>query len=427
MLDPRAIKQDPEPFRYNLSRRGMDTSPIDEFLKLDERRKETQVESEELRNVRNTASKEIGILKREGKDIAEQSAEVKKIGDRIKELEAELSGIEARTSEILACIPNLPHPDVPDGLDEGHNVELRSFGEKKYFSFTPVPHWELGESLGIIDQQGAVKISGTRFVVMKGKGAALERALINFMLDLHTNEHGYTEILPPYLANKETLFATGQLPKFEEDLFKTTGDPPFYLIPTAEVPVTNLYRDEIIDGELLPVRFAGYSACFRSEAGAAGRDTRGLTRVHQFNKVELISFTRPEESYNELERMTSCAEKVLQLLEIPYRVMLICIGDLGFSAAKKYDLEYWAPGQERWVEVSSLSNCTDFQARRGKIRFRPETNAKPALVHTLNGSGLAVGRTLAAVLENYQREDGSVEIPRALRPYMNGTEEITPA
>ncbi|MCD6309886.1 MAG: serine--tRNA ligase [Candidatus Eremiobacteraeota bacterium] len=424
MLDPKHIRQEPELFRNSLNRRGIDPSFVDEFLKLDELRKDIQVKAENLRNTRNKVSREIGIIKQEGKDITEKSQEIKKIGKKIKELESELSEVTRKIEEILTVLPNIPHPDVPDGFEESENVEIRSSGNKKKFSFTPRPHWEIGEKLGIIDQARAVKMSGTRFVLMKGAGAMLERALINFMLDLHTTKHGFTEILPPYLVKSDTVFATGQLPKFEGDLFKTAGEPPLYLIPTAEVPITNLYRDEIIDGALLPLRFAGYSACFRSEAGAAGRDTRGLTRVHQFNKVELISFTTPEDSYDELEYMTKCAEKVLHLLDLPYRVMAICIGDLGFSAAKKYDLEYWAPGQNRWIEVSSLSNCTDFQARRGRIRFRPGPKEKPAFVHTLNGSGLAVGRTVAAILENYQKEDGSVEIPEILRSYMNGLEII---
>lgn len=423
MLDIKILRREPDMVKNSLQRRKMDPSVIDEVLSLDEKRRDKIKEADDLKNARNTESKMIGQLKKEGKDIEEQSQKVREINDRIKELDEELKEIDININSIMAAIPNIPSDKVPPGEDDSQNVEVRSWGEIKKFDFTPLPHWDIGEKLDIIDIPRAVKISSTRFVMMKGAGSRLERSLANFMLDVHTGEHGYTEFFPPFLVNGNTLFGTGQLPKFEEDLFKCekTG---MYLIPTAEVPLTAMHTDEILDADELPKNYCGFTACFRSEAGSAGRDTRGLTRLHQFSKVELVKLTEPEESYNELENMVKNAEKILQLLNIPYRVVEICLGDLGFSAMYKYDLEYWAPGQNRWVEVSSLSNCGDFQARRANIRFKSRKGGKTQFVHTLNGSGLAIGRTLAAILENYQNADGSVTVPDALKPYMGGIEVI---
>lgn len=421
MLDIKLIRKEPEKIKDILMRRKMDPSVIDEILSLDEKRRENISKADELKNIRNLESKEIGSLKKAGKDITEQSEKVRQIGDQIKALDEETVELEHKVKKLMEAIPNLPSEKVPDGEDDSFNVEVRSWGEKPVFNFEPKAHWDIGEKLDIIDIPRAVKMSKPRFVMMKKEGAMLERALISFMLDVHTRENGYTEIYPPFIVNYQALYGTGQLPKFEEDLFKC-GDG-LYLIPTAEVPLTNVHADEIIEGDKLPIHYCGFSACFRSEAGAAGRDTRGLTRVHQFDKVELVKFCKPENSADELEAMVRDAESILRKLEIPYRVMVICLGDLGFSAHFKYDLEFWAPGQNRWVEVSSCSNCTDFQARRAGIRFR-EKGGKPQFVHTLNGSGLAVGRTLTAVLENYQNEDGTVTVPKALRPYMHGMEVI---
>ncbi len=423
MLDIKFIRRSPEDVKNALKRRKMDPSIIDTLLGKDEKRRKIIAKADELKKIRNEESKKIGRLKKEGKDISEASAKVKKIGEEIKALDEERKLLEEEIEEILIRIPNIPSPDVPDGEDDSFNVEIRRWGDVKEFTFTPLPHWEIGEKLGIIDIPRAVKMAKTRFVMMKGAGAMLERALINFMLDFHTSR-GYTEIFPPFIVNQKALYGTGQLPKFEEDLFELTNG--LYLIPTAEVPLTNIHADEILKAEDLPLYYCGYSACFRSEAGAAGRDTRGLTRVHQFNKVELVKICKPEDSKEELEKMLSDAEAILQALNIPYRVMAICIGDLGFSAHFKYDLEYWAPGQKRWVEVSSCSNCTDFQARRANIKFK-EKKGKPQFVHTLNGSGLAVGRTVAAILENYQREDGTVEVPEVLQKYMKNMKIITPS
>lgn len=348
---------------------------------------------------------------------------MREVGDQIKELDEELRVIEEELNALLLSIPNLPHETVPIGDTEDDNVEIRKWGELPQFDFEPKPHWDVATELGIIDFERAAKVTGSRFVFYKGLGAKLERALMSFMLDLHTEQHGYTEMLPPYLVNRASLTGTGQLPKFEEDVFLVEKKD-YFLIPTAEVPVTNYYRDEILSAKDLPAKFAAYSACFRSEAGSAGRDTRGLIRQHQFNKVELVKFVKPEDSYDELEKLTNDAEKVLQLLGLPYRVVAICTGDLGFTAAKKYDLEVWLPSYNTYREISSCSNFEDFQARRANIRFRREPKAKPEFVHTLNGSGLAIGRTVAAILENYQQKDGRVRIPEALRPYMGGKEYI---
>jgi seryl-tRNA synthetase len=422
MLDIKLLRKEPETVKETLEKRRMDSSIVDEILSYDERRRENIVKADELKNTRNVESKKIGQLKQAGEDITAQSEKVRQISDEIKKLDDEIKVFDEKTYELLASIPNMPSDRVPPGEDESANVEVRTWGEKREFAFTPKAHWDIGEELDIIDIPRAVKMARSRFTMMKGQGALLERALINFMLDVQTRENGYTEILVPQLVNYGALFGTGQLPKFEEDLFKTTDG--MYLIPTAEVPLTNMHAEEILDAEELPKNYCGFTACFRSEAGAAGKDTRGLTRVHQFNKVELVKICEPDKSWDELENMLKDAESILQKLKIPYRVLEICLGDLGFSASFKYDLEYWAPGQNRWVEVSSCSNCTDFQARRANMRYR-EKGGKPQFVHTLNGSGLAVGRTLAGILENYQNEDGTVTVPEVLRPYMNGLEVIT--
>jgi seryl-tRNA synthetase len=416
MLDIKLVRSDPEKVLTGMKKRNAKV-PLDEFLKLDEERRKKLTEVEQLKNRRNTVSKEVGRLKAQGRDAAELIKEMQVEGDSIQKLDGEIRQIEERLQDILLVIPNLPHESVPVGKDETENKIIRTWGEPRQFAFPPKTHDEVGVGLGIMDFERAAKISGARFVVMRDFGARLERALFNFMVDLHTREHGYTEIFPPFLVNKASMTGTGQLPKFEEDLFKcTSGD--FYLIPTAEVPVTNLHRDEILDSELLPINYAAYTACFRAEAGSSGRDTRGIIRQHQFNKVEMVKFTKPEDSYTEHEKLVNDAEDVLKKLGLPYRVMLLCTGDQGFSAAKCYDLEVWLPSFNTYREISSCSNFEDFQARRANIRYRPAAGAKPEFVHTLNGSGVAVGRTVAAILENYQNEDGSVTIPEALRPYM---------
>jgi len=423
MLDIKLIRHHPDQVRQALGRRGLDGSGVDQVLEMDRRRRELVTETDQMKNRRNVASRELGRLKQAGQDIEAQAAEMRALGDAIKSNEVLVGELDQEQETLLAGIPNLPAPDTPDGPDESANIEVRRWGTIPEYSFMPRPHWDLARDLDLVDFDRAVKIAGARFVMMKGMGARLERALISFMLDLHTSEHGYQEFLTPFLVNSRTLFGTGQLPKFEEDLFRIEGGE-YYLIPTSEVPLTAMHQDEILAGESLPRYYTAYSACFRSEAGAAGKDTRGLTRVHQFDKVELVKITFPERSGEELETMVHDAEEVLRRLELPYRVVQMCTGDLGFSAAKKYDLEFWAPGQKRYVEVSSCSNCTDFQARRAQIRFRRTPGDRAELVHTLNGSGLAVGRTLSAIMEVYQREDGSLGIPRALRPYLGGIEEI---
>ncbi|MDN5346559.1 MAG: seryl-tRNA synthetase [Clostridia bacterium] len=417
MLDIKEIRRDPERIAKGLARRGLQAA-LDEFLEIDARRRSLLVEVEGLKNKRNIVSAEIAALKKSGRDAGELIEEMRGVGDRIKELEGEIKELEARLEAELLRIPNIPHASVPDGQSDADNQVVRTWGETTPFTFRPRHHWEIGEALGIIDFERGVKVAGTRFVFYRGAGARLERALINFMLDLHTR-HGYTEVFPPFMVNSASMTGTGQLPKFAEDMFRVEGTD-YYLIPTAEVPVTNLYRDEILDGESLPIYHVAYSACFRAEAGAAGRDTRGLIRQHQFNKVELVKFTRPEDSYSELEKLTRDAERVLQLLGLPYRVVVLCAGDLGFSAAKTYDLEVWMPGAGTYREISSCSNFEDYQARRANIRYRPGPQEKPRFVHTLNGSGVAVGRTVAAILENYQQEDGTVLVPEVLRPYMGG-------
>jgi seryl-tRNA synthetase len=396
--------------------------PLDDFLKLDEERRAKLTEVEQLKSRRNNVSKEVGRLKAQGQDASALIKEMQEDGDSIQRLDGEIRELEERLQEILMVIPNIPHESVPIGKDETENQMIRKWGEPRRFDFEPKTHDEVGIGLGMMDFEQAAKISGTRFVVMRNFGARLERALINFMLDLHTREHGYTEIFPPFLVNRASMTGTGQLPKFEEDMFKCVNTD-LYLIPTAEVPVTNLHRDDILSPDALPIYYTAYTACFRAEAGSAGRDTRGIIRQHQFNKVELVKFVKPEESYREHEKLVNDAEEVLKRLGLPYRVMLLCSGDQGFSAAKCYDLEVWLPSFNTYREISSCSNFEDFQARRANIKYRPAVGAKPEFVHTLNGSGVAVGRTVAAILENYQNEDGSVTIPEALRPYM-GMEKI---
>lgn len=424
MLDIKLVRNDPEKVRAGMAKRGAQV-PLDQFINLDEDRRRKLTEVEQLKNKRNTVSKEVGRLKAQGQDASGLIQEMQDVGGKIQELDQEIRIIEEQLNQILMVIPNIPHESVPVGKDETENQLIRTWGEPRKFDFQPKTHDEVGTGIGLMDFERAAKISGARFVVMSGWGARLERALFNFMLDLHTGEHGYTEIFPPFLVNRASMTGTGQLPKFEEDMFKCTpGD--FYLIPTAEVPVTNLHRDEILNLEQLPIKYAAYTACFRAEAGSAGRDTKGIIRQHQFNKVELVKFTKPEESYQEHEKLVHDAEDVLQRLGLPYRVMLLCSGDQGFSAAKCYDLEVWLPSFNTYREISSCSNFEDFQARRANIRYRPAPGAKPEFVHTLNGSGVAVGRTVAAILENYQNEDGSVTVPEALRPYM-GVDKLTAA
>jgi seryl-tRNA synthetase len=416
MLDIKLVRSDPEKVLAGMNKRNAKV-PLGEFLQLDEERRKKLTEVEQLKNRRNTVSKEVGRLKAQGQDATELIKEMQDEGTKIQNLDGEIRQIEERLQEILLVIPNIPHESVPVGKDETENKVIRTWGEPRQFDFSLKTHDEIGVSLGIMDFERAAKISGARFVVMRGLGAKLERALFNFMLDLHTREHGYTEIFPPFLVNRASMTGTGQLPKFEEDMFKCiNGD--FYLIPTAEVPVTNLYRDEILDAEMLPIYHAAYTACFRAEAGSAGRDTRGIIRQHQFNKVEMVKFTKPEDSYVEHEKLVNDAEDVLKKLGLPYRVMLLCTGDQGFSAAKCYDLEVWLPSFNTYREISSCSNFEDFQARRANIRYRPAPGSKPEFVHTLNGSGVAVGRAVAAILENYQNEDGSVTVPEVLRPYL---------
>ncbi|SHH22821.1 seryl-tRNA synthetase [Thermosyntropha lipolytica DSM 11003] len=422
MLDAKMIRANPEKVERELEKRNIKEG-LKEFLALDEERRSILSKVEELRNFRNSASREVGELKKQGKDPQDLMEKVRKVGEEIKELEEKLKQKEEEIENILLRIPNLPHPSVPVGEDERFNVEVRRWGEPRRFDFEPKAHWDLGVDLDILDFERGAKLSGARFTVYKGMGARLERAIINFFLDVHTGEHGYKEILPPFMVNDYCMVGTGQLPKFAEDMFKVEGRD-MYLVPTAEVPLTNLHREEILDDEDLPLYFTAYTPCFRAEAGSHGRDTRGIIRQHQFNKVELVKITRPEESYEELEKMTRDAERVLQLLGLPYRVVLLCTGDMGFSSAKTYDIEVWMPSYNEYKEISSCSNCEDFQARRANIRYRPARGEKPRYVHTLNGSGVAVGRTLAAILENYQQEDGSVLVPEALVPYMGGIKVI---
>lgn len=423
MLDPKLLRNELDLVAERLSVRNMvlDTAAI---RALEEKRKTLQTETEKLQSERNAGSKKIGEAKKNGEDASAIMAEMNAIGERLKNVQAELEALQAEFQQVQLTLPNLPHESVPAGKGEDDNVELRRFGTIREFSFTPKDHADIGEALGLLDFETAVKIAGSRFSVLKGPLAKLQRALTQFMLDTHTEEHGYEEVYVPYLANADSLRGTGQLPKFEEDLFKTGGEKPYYLIPTAEVPVTNIVRDEIVPTEKMPLRFVAHTPCFRSEAGSYGKDTRGLIRQHQFEKVELVQIVKPEDSHKGLEELTGHAEKILQKLGLPYRVIVLCGGDMGFSAAKTYDIEVWLPGQGKYREISSCSNFESFQARRLQARYRNPETGKPELVHTLNGSGLAVGRTLVAVLENYQNEDGSVTIPDALRSYMGGLEKL---
>ncbi|MDB7635070.1 serine--tRNA ligase [Lactococcus garvieae] len=422
MLDIKKIRADFDGVTAKLETRGVKKETLQELHELDVRRRELIVQSENLKKERNAVSDEIALIKREKGDASEKITAMKQVSADIKVIDAELADIEEKLTTYTTTLPNLPHDDVPVGADEDDNVEIRRHGQAPEFSFEPKPHWDLGESLGILDWERGGKVTGSRFLFYKGAGARLERALYNFMLDEHAKE-GYTEMITPYMVNQESMFGTGQYPKFKEDTFEVNDDRGFVLIPTAEVPLTNYYRGEILDNAELPVYFTAMSPSFRSEAGSAGRDTRGLIRLHQFHKVEMVKFARPEESYDELEKMVVNAENILQKLGLAYRVIALSTGDMGFSAAKTYDLEVWIPAQNTYREISSCSNCEDFQARRAQIRYRDE-DGKVNLLHTLNGSGLAVGRTVAAILENYQNEDGSVTVPEVLRPYMGGLEVI---
>ena len=422
MLDIRFVRENTDKVVDALKKRGENPGILDRLLKIENEKRDVLRVVEDLRQSRNRLSQEIGHLKKDGRDASGLLADAKSISDQITDKQDKLRALEDSAKQELLVIPNIPDSSVPEGKDETENKEIRTWGAKPAFPFEPKNHWDIGEGLGILDFERAVKIAGARFVINKGAGARLERALMNFMLNLHTKEHGYTEIFPPILVNKESMTGTGQLPKFEEDLFRENSKG-FYLIPTAEVPVTNIHREEILSEDSLPIYYTAYTPCFRREAGSHGKDTRGLIRQHQFNKVELVKFVRPEDSYNELEMLTNNAEEVLKRLGLHYRVVSLCTGDIGFSAAKTYDLEVWFPAQEKFREISSCSNFIDFQARRAGIRFKRQGKKGTEFVHTINGSGLAVGRTLAAILENFQQEDGSVIIPEALVHYM-GTDKI---
>ncbi len=415
MLDIRYVCEHPEEVQAALDKRNGSYS-IEDVLALEKSRREIIREVEDLKAAKNRVSEEIARMKKSGQDADEKIALMKEEGERIKELDDKLSVIEDNLKNAVLALPNIPNPGIPVGKDDSENQVVRTFLEPTVFDFTPLPHWEIGEKKKILDPAAAAKISGARFTVYRGLGARLERAVMNFMLDTHI-KNGYTEVFPPFLVNRDSMVGTGQLPKFEEDMY-AVKDTDFYLIPTAEVPVTNLLRNEIVEEKELPIRYCAYTACFRGEAGSAGRDTRGLIRQHQFNKVELVHFCRPEESYDELERLTAEAEQILKLLKLPYRVSMLCTGDIGFSSAKTYDLEVWMPSYGRYVEISSCSNFETFQARRANIKYRPEGEKKARLLATLNGSGLAIGRTTAAILENFQNADGSITVPEVLRPYM---------
>ena len=426
MLDIKRIRKDFDNVAEKLATRGVAAETLTELKDLDAKRRQLLTKSEELKAERNLASDKIAQAKRNKEDASEQIAAMQKVSADIKAVDAELTEIDDKLTAIITILPNTPHDSVPVGADEEENLEVRRWGTPREFDFEPKAHWDLGEDLGILDWERGAKVTGTRFLFYRNLGARLERALYNFMLDEHAKE-GYQEMITPYMVNRDSMFGTGNYPKFKEDTFEINDEErPFVLIPTAEVPLTNYYRNEIIDGKELPIKFTAMSPSFRSEAGSAGRDTRGLIRLHQFHKVEMVKFAKPEESYNELEEMTANAENILQKLGLPYRVLALCTGDMGFSAAKTYDLEVWIPAQNAYREISSCSNTEDFQARRAQIRYRDEADGKVKLLHTLNGSGLAVGRTVAAILENYQNEDGSVTIPDVLRPYMGGAEVIAP-
>ena len=418
MLDLKLIRGETEKVKAALGRRKEDVD-IDAIIAVDDKRRALLYEGEGLKAKQNEVTKKIPAMKKAGEDTTAVFAEMKEISDKIKEIDAKVREVEEELNRMMLTIPNIPDASVPDGDTDEDNVEIRKFGEPKNFSFEPKAHWDLGKDMGVLDPDTAAKITGTRFTVYKDLGARLERAVINYYLDTHTEKNGYTEVFPPFMVHRNSMIGTGQLPKFEEDAFKVAGTE-YFLVPTAEVPVTNMYREQILDGSQLPIKHVAYTACFRAEAGSAGRDTRGLIRQHQFNKVELVKFAKPEESYEELEKLTRDAESVLQGLGLPYRVVQICIGDLGFTAAKKYDIEVWMPSYGRYVEISSCSNFEDFQARRANIKYKDGQGSKAQFVHTLNGSGVAVGRTVAAILENYQNEDGSVTVPEVLVPYMGG-------
>jgi len=422
MLDAKYIREHIDEVRERLSRRGQPLS-LDQFILIDSERRKVIQEWERLRALQKKVSEEVSKRKREGTDASELISEMKKVSQEVKDLDRVVEEKERALQEFLLVIPNLPHPSVPKGTDSSENEEVRRWGEIPKFDFEPKPHWDIGEELGILDFKTGAKIAGARFTLYWDLGAKLERALINFMLDLHTREHGYREVLPPFMVNRTTMTGTGQLPKFEEELFKIEGLE-YFLIPTAEVPVTNIHQDEVLEEDVLPLYYTAYTPCFRKEAGSYGKDTRGLIRQHQFNKVELVKFSKPENSYEELEKLLLNAEEVLKRLKLPYRVVTLCTGDLGFSASKTYDIEVWLPGQNTFKEISSCSNFEDFQARRAKIRYRVSGKSKTEYVHTLNGSGLAVGRTLVAILENYQQADGSVIIPGVLRSYLYGVDRI---
>ena len=422
LLDIKFVRENMDAVQEMLKKRNNKLS-LDGFEDIEKKRREILTQVEELKAKRNTVSKQIGAMKKAGENTDAIVAEMQQVGEEISKLDNELRDVENELRDIMLSIPNMPKEDVPYGVDDTDNPEVRKFMEPTKFDFEPKAHWDLGEALDIIDAERAAKVTGARFTFYKGLGARLERALINFMMDLHATKHGYTEMLAPCIVNQDSMIGTGQLPKFAEDMFKLEGLD-YYMVPTAEVPTTNYHREEILDGASLPEYYCAYTACYRAEAGSAGRDTRGLIRQHQFNKVELIKFTKPEDSWDELEKMTDDAEDVLRVLELPYHVVLLCTGDMGFTSAKTYDIEVWMPGQNCYREISSCSNCLDFQARRANIKFRRDPKSKPEFVHTLNGSGLAVGRTFAAILENYQNEDGSIRVPKALVPYMGGVEVI---
>lgn len=424
MLDIKLLRSNFEDVEKALSTRNEEFD-LSQFKVLDEKRRSLLGEVEVLKSKQNTVSKQVPVLKKEGKDVSSILEEMKVLSDKVKELDAQVKDVDAELDAWMLTIPNIPNPSVPTGKTDEDNIEIRKFGEPTKFNYEPKAHWDLGLDLGIIDPETAAKTTGARFTFYKGLGASLERAITNFFLDTHTEKHGYEEVFPPFMVSRESMTGTGQLPKFEEDAYKVSGDgKEYFLVPTAEVPVTNMYREQILDGAKLPIKHVAYTACFRAEAGSAGRDTRGLIRQHQFNKVELVKFTKPEDSYEELEQLTKDAEEVLKLLGLPYRVVKICIGDLGFTAAMKYDIEVWMPSYNRYVEISSCSNFEEFQARRANIKYKDNVKDKAKFVHTLNGSGVAVGRTTAAILENYQQEDGSILIPEVLRPYMHGKERI---
>ena len=423
MLDPHLLRERPDDVAKALRKRGL-TTGLDDYLQLDVKRRAVLTDVEQLKRRRNESSKNIGALMKQGGDATALRQETKELGETIAAKEAELATIDADVQRYVERLPNLPHESVPEGTTADDNKVVRTWGTPRSFDFEPKAHWDLGAALGILDFERAARMTGARFSLLSGDGARLERALINFMLDLHTKEHGYTEVLPPFMVNATSLYGTGQLPKFEEDLFKVEPGG-YYLVPTAEVPVTNIHADEILEADQLPIRYCAYTPCFRSEAGSYGKDVRGLIRQHQFDKVELVRFAKPQESYEHLEQLTKDAEEILKRLELPYRVVALCGGDLGNASAKTYDLEVWLPSQNVYREISSCSNFEAYQARRAGIRFRPKEGAKPEPVHTLNGSGLAVGRTLVAILENFQEQDGSVVLPAAIRPYMDGRERIS--